>query len=464
MAAASGVTLEIDVGRGPAARRRAGRSSRGNMPGGGRTNRQHFGAGRPRRRPGVDAMSRAALRPADLRRPARRGRSGARRRGAGGAGRRRPAPGGRSRRAAADRADPQVGHRGCVRTEAVPARSVTSSVRAAQAGSLPARHRAEWYKLTFVCRSKPRLRACAAVGGGVLPDLSVLWVIFFVLRPDGLLDRLLFRPVLRVMQQREEAIHSARELAERSAHRGARRDGGVRAEDGGGARRDLPADGRDAPRPRSAERAEILAQTRARGRGGDRRGLAQLQAEAEEARRRLAADAERSAPRPPNASSAARRPDRPSPVHRSTNRPTMPTRRASLPVLAAAPAARGVGVVACCRARAGARTRGAAAAAAAAPAVPHDRGAAADGRAAEAAHGSEHAVRDTIAKLVQLRASWSACSSTSCSAPIAGYLAGRSAQIRQDLVTAAEMRATAARAARGDPRRSWRRCRRSSRR
>ena len=46
-------------------------------------------------------------------------------------------------------------------------------------------------------------------------------------------------------------------------------------------------------------------------------------------------------------------------------------------------------------------------------------------------------------------------------APIAGYLAGRSAQIRQDLVTAAEMRKTAT-AQLEEIDRSWRRCRRNS--
>ena len=61
---------------------------------------------------------------------------------------------------------------------------------------------------------------------------------------------------------------------------------------------------------------------------------------------------------------------------------------------------------------------------------------------AEAAHGSEHPIRDRVAKLLNfgilvgilvyfLRT------------PIASYLSGRSAQIRQDLVTAAEMRRTA---------------------
>ena len=53
----------------------------------------------------------------------------------------------------------------------------------------------------------------------MLPDLSVLWVIGFVLVLSVLLDRLLLRPVTRIMKAREDAIGSARELAETSRAR-----------------------------------------------------------------------------------------------------------------------------------------------------------------------------------------------------------------------------------------------------
>ena len=61
---------------------------------------------------------------------------------------------------------------------------------------------------------------------------------------------------------------------------------------------------------------------------------------------------------------------------------------------------------------------------------------------AEAAHGSEHPVRDLVAKLLNF-AMLVGVLVYFLKTPIAGYLAGRSAQIRQDLVTAAEMRRTA---------------------
>ncbi len=53
----------------------------------------------------------------------------------------------------------------------------------------------------------------------MIPDLSVIWVIFLVLLLTVLLDRLLVRPMSQVMQQRDGAIRSARELAEASRAR-----------------------------------------------------------------------------------------------------------------------------------------------------------------------------------------------------------------------------------------------------
>jgi len=50
-------------------------------------------------------------------------------------------------------------------------------------------------------------------------DLSVAWVIVFLLVLSVVLNRLLLRPVMRVMSEREGAIRSARELAESSRAR-----------------------------------------------------------------------------------------------------------------------------------------------------------------------------------------------------------------------------------------------------
>jgi len=53
----------------------------------------------------------------------------------------------------------------------------------------------------------------------VIPDLSVVWVIVLVLMLTGVLNRLLLRPMTRVMGERDGAIRSARELAEASQAR-----------------------------------------------------------------------------------------------------------------------------------------------------------------------------------------------------------------------------------------------------
>jgi F-type H+-transporting ATPase subunit b len=60
----------------------------------------------------------------------------------------------------------------------------------------------------------------------------------------------------------------------------------------------------------------------------------------------------------------------------------------------------------------------------------------------EAEHGSEHAVRDAIAKLLNFGILVGVLVYF-LKTPIAGYLSGRSTQIRQDLVAAAELRRTA---------------------
>jgi F-type H+-transporting ATPase subunit b len=51
----------------------------------------------------------------------------------------------------------------------------------------------------------------------VLPDISVIWVILAVLLLAVLLDRLLFKPLVRVMREREQAVRSAMDLAQNAA-------------------------------------------------------------------------------------------------------------------------------------------------------------------------------------------------------------------------------------------------------
>ncbi len=55
----------------------------------------------------------------------------------------------------------------------------------------------------------------------MIPDLSLFWVIALVLVLAWTLDRTLIKPLTRVMQEREQAIASARELAESATQRAA---------------------------------------------------------------------------------------------------------------------------------------------------------------------------------------------------------------------------------------------------
>jgi F-type H+-transporting ATPase subunit b len=125
----------------------------------------------------------------------------------------------------------------------------------------------------------------------VLPDVSVVWVIFFVLLLTVVLDRLLFKPLLRVMAERQRAITSARELAERSANeaRLAVAEFDRKTSD---ARAELYKQMDETRRTALDERAAILSRTRAEAEAEIAAASARLQAEADEARRRLSADAE----------------------------------------------------------------------------------------------------------------------------------------------------------------------------
>ena len=130
----------------------------------------------------------------------------------------------------------------------------------------------------------------------MFPDLSVFWVIFFVLVLTILLDRLLFRPLQGVMRQRAEATQSARELAERSATE-ARAATEEFERKTAAARAEIYRQMDEMRKTAMAERTEILTRTRA-------------EAEAETPAAGSPPTPKRLAPRPRSASSGAARPDR----------------------------------------------------------------------------------------------------------------------------------------------------------
>jgi F-type H+-transporting ATPase subunit b len=53
----------------------------------------------------------------------------------------------------------------------------------------------------------------------VIPDLSVLWVIVFLLLTTYLLNTLIFQPILKVIEARTRAVSDARDLAQSAADR-----------------------------------------------------------------------------------------------------------------------------------------------------------------------------------------------------------------------------------------------------
>jgi F-type H+-transporting ATPase subunit b len=125
----------------------------------------------------------------------------------------------------------------------------------------------------------------------VLPDLSVVWVIGFVLVLTILLDRLLLRPVTRIMKAREAAIGSARDMAETSRSRAQAAmdefDAKTRA-----ARADVYRQMEENRRAALATRAELVAATRGEVERSMAEATLRLQAQTTAARAQLERDAD----------------------------------------------------------------------------------------------------------------------------------------------------------------------------
>jgi F-type H+-transporting ATPase subunit b len=126
----------------------------------------------------------------------------------------------------------------------------------------------------------------------VLPDLSVVWVIVFVLLLVAIVNRLLFQPVLRVMHEREGAIASARELARASAAKAEHAAAEYEARTGA-ARAEVYREMDETRRAALDARTDILAQTRREAEAAVVAARERVQTDAEAARRALAAEADR---------------------------------------------------------------------------------------------------------------------------------------------------------------------------
>ena len=122
-----------------------------------------------------------------------------------------------------------------------------------------------------------------------IPDLSVVWVIFFVLLLTFLMNQLLFKPLVRVMTARQSAVKAARNLADRAAADATKATEAF-DEKTHAARLELAGQMEQARRAAEDERARLLADAQAQAHGAIAEGTRQLTAEAADARQRIDRD------------------------------------------------------------------------------------------------------------------------------------------------------------------------------
>ena len=125
----------------------------------------------------------------------------------------------------------------------------------------------------------------------MIPDLSLVWVIVCVLVLSVVLDRLLLRPLGRIMQERETAISSARSLADSSRRRAQLAVEEFEAKTRA-ARADVYAQMDDARRAALDRRLQILADTRHEVEQTMHEATERLTAQAAAARHQLERDAD----------------------------------------------------------------------------------------------------------------------------------------------------------------------------
>ena len=125
----------------------------------------------------------------------------------------------------------------------------------------------------------------------MLPNLSVIFVIVAIVVLAVVLDRVLFKPLVRVMRERESAVQSALELAESATARAqaatAEFDANVAA-----ARADLYKQMDERRKAAESYRQDLVAQTRAEVGAQLAGAKAELEAQTAQARATLEAEAE----------------------------------------------------------------------------------------------------------------------------------------------------------------------------
>jgi len=95
----------------------------------------------------------------------------------------------------------------------------------------------------------------------MIPDITTLWVVFFLLLCTAILNTLIFKPILKIIDARSDAVRGARELAESASTKAsaaaAEYDRKLNA-----ARADVYAQIDEARRAALDKRAQLLAETR----------------------------------------------------------------------------------------------------------------------------------------------------------------------------------------------------------
>lgn len=123
-------------------------------------------------------------------------------------------------------------------------------------------------------------------------NLSVIWVIFFVLVLTFVVNRLLIKPLTETMQKRQQAIDSARALAERAAHE-ARSATDEFERKTAAARAEVYRQMDDMRRVANDERTRLLDETRAEAAAALADATARLQDDMTRARAELRAEADK---------------------------------------------------------------------------------------------------------------------------------------------------------------------------
>jgi F0F1-type ATP synthase membrane subunit b/b' len=125
----------------------------------------------------------------------------------------------------------------------------------------------------------------------VIPGLAVIWVIVIVLLLAFVLDRGLFRPIGRVMREREAAVRSAQDMARQAADRAREATAEFEAKTRA-AQAEIYREMEDNRRQANERRGAILAETRQQVEASVADASARLEAQAAEAQARLEKEAD----------------------------------------------------------------------------------------------------------------------------------------------------------------------------